>query len=120
MLFRIKSPLLTAKRRNKRHNKITAKQKAHLAVCFLFVHLHLQYIQGDLMTHHNFRDNIKHLLVAAAAAGGAMSYLLYVFESLEHVFEIFMFVKRVRYVCVANLLAIANHIILYHNITSVL
>lgn len=72
------------------------------------------------MTHHDFRDNIKYLLMATSATCGAMRYLLHVLESFEYAFEIFMFFKRVSYVSIAYLLAIANHVILYHNITPVL
>ena len=72
------------------------------------------------MTHHDLRDNIEYLLMATSAPRGAMRYLLHVLESFEYAFEILMFFKRVSYVSIAYLLAIANHIILYHNITSVL
>jgi hypothetical protein len=78
------------------------------------------YIQGDLFTHHNFRDNIEHLLVAAAAACGAMCYLLYALEGFQHACKILMCIERICDVCITYLFAITNHIIFYHNITSVL
>jgi hypothetical protein len=78
-------------------------------------------IRSDIFfAHHDLGDYVEDLIVASAASRGAMRYLLHVLESFEYAFEIFMFFKRVSYVSIAYLLAIANHVILYHNITSVL
>ena len=70
------------------------------------------------MTHHNLGDNIQNLLVASAATGGAMGYLLYVFESSEDTIEGFMSIQSIGNVGVGYLFTVANHIIFLHNDSS--
>ena len=53
--------------------------------------------------------------MTAAATGGAVSDVLNVLEGFQNVAEILVLIERVRDVSVAYLLAIAYHIIFYHN-----
>ena len=68
-----------------------------------------------LFSHHDLGDDVKHLLMTAAAAGGAMCHLLYVLECFQNVVEILVLIERVSDISVAYLLTIAHHIIFYHN-----
>ena len=71
----------------------------------------------NLTIHHDLRDNIQHLLMATAAAGGAMGDSLYVTESRQYAFKIFVCIQCVCDIRIAYLFAITYHIIFYHNIT---
>ena len=70
------------------------------------------FLERDLLTHHDLRDNIEHLLMAT---GGTMRDSLYVSESGKNAVEILMKIERVCDIRVAYLLTIADHIIFYHN-----
>ena len=76
------------------------------------------YYMRKLMTHHNLGDNIQHFLVASAATGGAVGYLLYVFESSEDTIEGFMGIQSVGKVGVGYLFTVANHIVFLHDNSS--
>ena len=67
-----------------------------------------------LLFHHNLGDDVQDLLVAAAAACGAVGYLLHVLECGQYVLELAMAVKSVGDVVVAYLLTVAYHIIFLH------
>ncbi len=68
------------------------------------------------LTHHLCRNDIKHLLITAAAAGGAVGDRLNLLEGFKNVVELLLRVERCYDIVVLNLLAVANdyvfHIIL--------
>ena len=67
-----------------------------------------------LLIHHYLGDNVQDLLVAAAAACGAVGYLLHVLKCGQYVLELTLAVKCVCYVVVAYLLTVTYHIIFLH------
>ena len=58
---------------------------------------------------HIVCDDVHHLVVAAAAAGGALGHSLELLEGLLHVLKAFAAVQGVDDIKIADLLAVANH-----------
>ena len=61
-----------------------------------------------LSIHHRVRDDLEDSVIAAAAAGGAVGGLLDVLENVEEVFNLGVLLKRIEYVEVAYVLAVAD------------
>ena len=76
----------------------------------LFKYMYL-YLFGS---HKYFGYYVEHFRMTAATARGAMSYLLHILECGKYAIEGFMGMKRVCYINVAYLLAIAYHIVFFH------
>ena len=72
------------------------------------------YLQVLLMSVHLVRDDLHHLIVAATAAGGAVGNIFHALKGGKYIVEIGQFVKSVQNVAVADLLAVAHHIVLSH------
>ena len=66
--------------------------------------------------HHYFGDDVKHLVVTSAAAGGAMCNLFDILESLENITEILMIVQSVGNIEIADLFTVADYIVFLHGI----
>ena len=71
------------------------------------------------MTVHLIGDDLHHLVVAAAAAGGAMGDILHALKGGKHIVKIFQLVEGIHNGAVADLFAVANHIVLNHSNTSI-
>ena len=84
---------------------------------FKEIYSHVRFLV-KLTSHHDFRDNLKNLLMATAATGRTVRDSLNVSESRKYTTEILMRIERIRDICVSDLFAMTNHIILYHKITS--
>ena len=67
-----------------------------------------------LLIHHYLGDNIQDLLVASAAARGAVGNLLHVLKGGQYAVEALMRIKCVCYVVVAYLHTMAYRIIFLH------
>lgn len=65
--------------------------------------------------HHYLGDNVEYLLVAAAAAGGAMGDLLHVLKGGQNIGKALLCIKGVGNVGVADLLAVADHVVFDHD-----
>lgn len=61
--------------------------------------------------HHILGNDIQHLVMASAAAGGAVGDLLDIFKGSQHIAEIFTAVQFINNIEIADLLAVAYHII---------
>ena len=67
-----------------------------------------------LFPHPGFGNQRHYLVVAAAAAGGAVGYFLDGFKCRQNIVEIFVLVKDIQNIEIADLLAVADHIIFNH------
>jgi len=67
-----------------------------------------------LTAHHYLGDNIEHLLMAAAAAGGAVGDLLHILKGGKNIGKALLGIKCVGYVGIADLFAVADHVVFNH------
>ena len=67
-----------------------------------------------LVAHHDVGDHVEDFAVAAAAAGGAVGHLLDILEGLQNVFKAGLLMQGIQNVPVADLLAVAYHVVFLH------
>ena len=72
------------------------------------------YFLSNVVSHQDIGNDIQNLVMATAAAGGAMGHGLYVLEGLQYVLKAVVLVECIGNIRIADLLAITDHIVFCH------